>query len=271
MALIITFLIITLAVGAALLLLTDLALWQALLICLPVYLLLHVVYLGTLYLVALTVDRSKPLEKQSAICRLGAQTVLGLVCGYCNIHARLGGTEKLPRDGRFLLVCNHRSSFDPCVGVDKLRKWNVEYISKPSVLKIPVIGRIAYAAGFLPIDRENNREALKTILQAADYLKRGLCSMAVYPEGTRSRDGNMLPFHPGCFKIAQRANVPLVIAAIRGTENTMKNLPFKRTNVYMQILELVPAEQVKAMSTGQLAAHSREVMEKWLAETGERT
>lgn len=245
--------------------LSGAALWQGALFFLLVFLLLHVAYLLVLYLASLTVSRGKPLDKQNTICRWGCAGVIGLLCAYCGVRPHITGEDKLPTDRRFLLVCNHRSMFDPLVIMDRLRKYNISFISKPSNLRIPLVGRIAYAAGFLPIDRENNREALKTILQAADYLKRGVCSMAVYPEGTRSRSGEMLPFHPGCFKVAQRAGVPLVVSAVRGTEHVKKHILFRGTDVYLDILDVLPPERVQTMSTNELADYSRALMEKSLA------
>ncbi len=229
------------------------------------FLLFHVLFLLVLYLAALKVKPSVPLEKQEPLCRWGCGAIIGLLCAYCGIRPHINGREKLPTDSRFLLVCNHRSMFDPLVIMDRLRSYNISFISKPSNLKLPVIGRIAYGAGFLPIDRENNREALKTIIQAAGYLKNGLCSMAVYPEGTRSRTEELLPFHPGCFKVAQRAGVPLVISAVRGTEKVKKRLLFGQTHVYLDIIEVLPADKVKAMSTKELSDYSRELMEKSIA------
>ena len=76
----------------------------------------------------------------------------------------------------------------------------------------------------------------------------------------------MLPFHAGSFKIAQRAGVPLVIACVRGTEQVHRNFPWRPTRVTLEILELLPVEQVKAMSTQELAAYSRARMEAALKE-----
>ena len=93
--------------------------------------------------------------------------------------------------------------------------------------------------------------------------------MAVYPEGTRSKTGELGPFHAGSFKIAQRGNVPVVIAAIRGTEEVHRHFPFRPTRVALDILDVIPAERVKAMSTQELAAYSREKIEAALREKTE--
>ena len=155
--------------------------------------------------------------------------------------------------GRFLYVCNHRSGFDPVIVMDKLRRYEISFISKPSNMKLPLIGRVAYAAGFLAIDRENDRNALRTILTAADYMKRDICSMGIYPEGTRSRTGELLPFHAGSLKAAQKAKVPIVVACCSGGEKIMKRKGFGGTKVYLDILEVIPAETVCGMKTTELS------------------
>lgn len=239
--------------------------WQLLLVFLGVFLGENILFVLFFYLASLGVDRSKPLEKQNKLCRAACAQIIGLACDYCSIRAKIVGEEKLPKDERFLLISNHRSSFDPLIIMDKLRKYNISFISKPSNMELPVAGRIAYGAGFLAIDRENNRNALKTILQAADYLKRDLCSMAIYPEGTRNRGEGLLPFHAGSFKIAQKAGCPLVITAVSGTENIKPWRIFGGNKIKLNILEVIPAEKVKEMSTAELADYSCELITKSLS------
>ena len=95
-------------------------------------------------------------------------------------------------------------------------------------------------------------------------MKRDLCSIGIYPEGTRSKTGELLPFHSGSFKTAQRANVPVAVACVRGTEKVKMRLFLRPTDVYLDILEVIPAEKVKAMSTAELAEYSRKRMEERL-------
>ena len=93
--------------------------------------------------------------------------------------------------------------------------------------------------------------------------------MGIYPEGTRSKTGELLPFHAGSFKVAQKAGVPLAIACSRGTEHVMSNWLKRPTRVELSILEVLPPERVKAMSTQELAAYSREKIEAALQEKTE--
>ena len=238
--------------------------WKAALLFAGCFVALNLLYLLILGIGAMFVGNTKPVSKQSAFCRAGCIGVSALLSGYCFVRTHVTGLEKLPDAGRFLMVCNHRSMFDPIIVLDKLRRFNIAFISKPSNMRIPIAGRIAYGAGFLPVDRENDRKALVSIITAADYLKRDICSMAVYPEGTRSKTGELLPFHAGSFKIAQKADVPLVIAAVRDTQKIVKSILRGGADVYLDILEVVPAEKVKSMSTAELAEYSRGLIGGWL-------
>ena len=224
----------------------------------------HILFLAVFALLSRKTDLSRPEERQNPFARKAAIAVGEFLCFYAGLRPHIRGAEKLPKDSRFVFVCNHRSMFDPLMVMGHMAAWNIVFISKPSNLQIPLVGTIARAAGFLAIDRENDRKALRTILAAADYLKRGLCSMGIYPEGTRSHTDEMLPFHKGSFKVAQRANVPLAIACVRGTEKLKKGFLLHPHDVYLDILEVIPAAQVKAMSTSDLADHSRAIIQRCL-------
>ena len=237
------------------------ALWQAALLFVGAFVLANVLYILWAFSTSLLVkDIEKPIEKEIPICRFAAISVFGLLSAYVRLKVNMRGMEKLPESGRFLLVCNHRSGFDPVVLMRALNKYQLSCIAKPSIMNLPFIGKIAYGIGCLSIDRENDRNALKTILTAANYLKKDVCSICIFPEGTRSRSGKMLPFHAGSFKIAQRANVPVVVASLRGTEQVTKNAPFRASKVELEIIQLIDAEKVKAMNTQELADYSQQLI-----------
>ena len=230
----------------------------SLLAALGAFVLAHALYVSFFGLVSLFTPLDKPIEKQDRLCRFAVSFTSPLINFYAGIRAVVTGIELIPTDTRFLFVCNHRSMFDPLLTMESLRDYDISFITKPSNLKIPVAGRVAYAVGYLPIDRENDRNALKTILTAADYMKRDVCSIAVYPEGTRSKTKELLPFHAGCLKAAQRAKVPIVVAAMSGTERFQKMTVFAGAKVNLDILEVIPAETVCQMRTDALSNHIRE-------------
>ncbi len=235
----------------------------ALLISLGVFVLLHAIYVVFFWLLSLPIPMDRPLEKRHPFICWGVANGIAVLNVYFGVHPMITGLEKIPTEGRFLYVGNHRSGFDPVIVMDKLRQYEISFISKPSNMKLPLIGRIAYAAGFLAIDRENDRSALRTILTAADYMKRDICSIGIYPEGTRSRTKELLPFHAGSLKAAQKAKVPIVVVCCRGSENIIRNFKrFRRTKVSLDILELIPAETVCAMKTQELCAHIVQIIQQ---------
>ena len=242
------------------------------LLALPVFVLafglMHLLWLTTFWLLALPVDRSKPIEKQRASSREACRSVGRFLCLYAGAKPHFSGVEKLPADSRFLFVCNHQAGFDPLLVMGYLNRFNISFVAKLSLMALPMVGDIAWSAGFLGIDRENDRAALKTILTAVDYLKRDLCSVGIYPEGTRSRSGELLPFRSGSCKIAQRAKVPVAVACVRDTEKAVKGLFLRPRRCSLDILEVLPAERVCAMNTHELADCCRALMEKHLKEAG---
>ena len=254
-------LLFVLFLAAAALLHASPAVWTAGLWAFGVFAALNVLYVLFWVAVASTVDDEKPLEKPRPLCCFGCRHIPRWLCFWFRVRVLLTGEELVPEEGRFVIVSNHRSGFDPLTLEVALGKRGLAFISKPSNLKIPFVGKLAYGGCFLPIDRENDRKALKTILTAVDYIKKDFCSMGIYPEGTRSKTGELLPFHAGSFKIAQKANVPLVIACTSGSEQVMHNCLLRTTQVKLHILEVLPAEKVKAMNTQELAAYSRGLME----------
>lgn len=222
-------------------------------------LLLYILFLGTC---ALFVSPDKEYKNNSPFYRflLDSATVPALWCTRVKIH--VSGMEKVPVGKKVLFVSNHRSNFDPIITWRAFKKWKIAFISKPSNFKIPFFGRIVRKCCFMAIDRENPRNAIVTINKAAKLLKRQEVSIGIYPEGTRSKECKLLPFHNGVFKIAQKADADMVVLTVRGTEKIHKNFPFQRTHVYLDVLEIIPAGVVKSTKTDELGARIREEIEE---------
>lgn len=260
---ILLFLILAIIVSAIFLYFTQTGILRALLVFVLSFIAFNVLYMCFWAIVGLFIDNSKPIRRQSALCRGGCVGISTLALGYCWVRTKVYGLEKLPEGERFLLVSNHRSLFDPLIFMKYLRKYEMAFIGKPSALALPVVGKIGYGAGCLPIDRANDREALKTVLTAADYLKKNFCSMAIFPEGTRNKTGDtLLPFRPGAFKIAQKAGTPVVVAALCGTESINRNMFRRVTDTELHLLEVIPADEVREASTKELADRSSELIRK---------
>ena len=126
------------------------------------------------------------------------------------------GLENVPADVPVLYVANHRSYFD-IVTCYTLVKNNTGFIAKKEMEKFPSVQRWMKYINCQFLDRDNPREGLKTILKCIDLIKEGT-SIFVFPEGTRSLGGEMLPFKEGSFKIATKTGCPIIPVAIKDTE-----------------------------------------------------
>ena len=176
------------------------------------------------------------------------------------IRVHISGIEKIPRAEKVLFVCNHRSNFDPLITWDALRQWKIAFVSKPENFKVPFFGRIIRKCCSLLIDRENPRKAIVTINKAAKLLKEQEVSVGIYPEGTRSKTCALLPFHNGVFKIAQKAEAPIVVLCITGTEKISQRTPFQRTDVYLDVLDAFPTQGVKETKTEMIGTAVRHLI-----------
>ena len=218
-----------------------------------------VCFVSFLIILSLFVDLKKPNEKFSKLYNAVISFTLKIALSACNVKVVVEGEEKIP-EGRFLLVQNHRAMFDPIVSVAYLWKHEIGFISKPENYNLPIINKFMHRICCIPIDRENARNAVKSINAAAENIKNDICSMAIYPEGTRARDKEMLPFHSGSFKIATKSGVPIVVSTVDNTNKVHSNAPFKRTVITLRICEVISAEEVSSLGTAELSERARNTM-----------
>ncbi|MBQ7954536.1 MAG: 1-acyl-sn-glycerol-3-phosphate acyltransferase [Lachnospiraceae bacterium] len=134
----------------------------------------------------------------------------------CGTKAIVLGEENVPKDTAVLYVGNHRSFFDILLTYVRVPR-PTGYVSKKEMEKVPLLSIWMKLLHCLFLDRDNIKEGLKTILQGVEKAKSGI-SICIFPEGTRNRiPDTFLPFHEGSFKIAEKANVPIVPITLNNT------------------------------------------------------
>ena len=230
------------------------------------------VFIYVLFLVvcSLVVNPKKEYEHHSRFYRALLNGATAFAMKIMRIRIHTSGMAKVPENTKNLLfVSNHRSNFDPIITWHIFKKWQPAFVSKADNFKIPIFGRFIRKCCFMAIDRENPRNALKTILNAAELLKKDEVSIGIYPEGTRSKECKILPFHNGVFKIAQKANADIVVLAVSGTEQIHKNYPFRHTDVYLDVLKVIPAETVRATKTDAIGERIKTELENHLSKAQE--
>lgn len=141
----------------------------------------------------------------------------GARSGYrlAGIHVRRVGYERLQEGQAYLFIANHTSNLDPPVITSQLGR-RISIITKQELFNIPIFGRAMRAAGFVAINRSQRRSAIESVRTAVRVMQSGL-GMLIFPEGTRSRDGHLLPFKGGPFHLAMEAGVPVVPITIVGS------------------------------------------------------
>lgn len=229
---------------------------------------LALVLLAFLFLAlwCLPISMKQPVEEDSKTARriLYLYEELALTLLQVKIHTT--GLEKLPREGRFLLVCNHLSLLDPLILHIHTKESQLAFISKRENDRLILVNKLMHKTLCQPINRENDREALKTILKCVDILKTDRASIAVFPEGYTSRTGHLQPFRNGVFKIAQKAKVPIVVCTLRGAAPIFHNAArLRRTHVFLDLLEVVPTSQLQG-TTKQIGDHIYAAMAQNLGE-----
>lgn len=223
---------------------------------------------GFLWVVCALVDLDKPLPEEDspfyrAIMYVYIEALMNLVL--VRLHTK--GLEQTPKEGRFVVVCNHLFLADPGIVHHCFRKSQLAFITKYENFEMPIISKFMYKTLCQPIDRENDRQALKTILKCISLIKEDKVSIGVFPEGYTSKDGFVHPFRPGVFKIAQKTQVPIVVCTIQNTRMIFKNLKkLKRTDVDFHLVDVIQPEDYKGLTTVQL---SDLVYEKMISDLGE--
>jgi 1-acyl-sn-glycerol-3-phosphate acyltransferase len=131
------------------------------------------------------------------------------------IRVEVQGLENLQPSRSYIFMSNHVSNLDPSVFVPNI-PGRCSVFFKKEVLRLPIFGKILKMAEMVPVDRHNREAAIESVHAAAKVLRRGL-NMVVFPEGTRSMDGRLLPFKKGPFHLAMEAGVPVVPVTLLGT------------------------------------------------------
>ncbi len=207
-----------------------------------------------LWICCAVVDMKKPVTEDSKFYRTIMYLFEEAAMAIIGVRIEKIGMEKTPADGRFLLVCNHVYDLDPIVLHLCFRNSQLAFITKWENEKKFLVGQLMHMTLCQSINRENDREALKTILSCIKILKEDKASVAVFPEGYTSMDRLLHNFRPGVFKIAQKAEVPIVVCTVRNTYKALDNvLHLKPTHVQVRLLEVIPASELKGVTTTQIA------------------
>ncbi len=242
----------------------TLSFWWLLPLFIGAFVAVIVLFLVVLYVISLFLPKKKRVTRPKPFCTFMIRITMDWLMRLFRIRIKLSGIEKLP-DCPCVLVSNHRSDFDPMTVLAVMKGRKPVYISKEANFKIPIVGNFIHHAGFLAIDRGNGMRAMRTLDRAAEMMHDIGVDIGIYPEGTRSKTGELLRFRPGAFVLAKRAEAPIAVMVTRGTEKIGHNAPRLRpTRVELTVLGVISREQVAEMEKEELSTLARGMIEEGL-------
>ena len=170
-----------------------------------------------------------------------------------NIDLQVTGTENIPKEGGFMLYANHQGMFD-VLAVAATCDTPVGAVLKKELYDIPFIHQVAICTKSFPMDREDVRQSLTVIQNVIREVKAGR-NYLIFPEGTRSRDGNRMgQFHSGSFRCATKSKCPIVPVALVDSFKVLDQKGSKPVAVQIHYLAPIVWEQYKDLNTTELAA-----------------
>ena len=214
-----------------------------------------------LLVLASAVDLKKEQDHDSKLYRKTIELYLDAALPPLRWNIKTKGMDKVPADGRFLVVCNHVSLADPVVLLHVFAGRQLAFISKQENQSLFIVGKVMHKMLCQPINRENDREALKTIVKCIQILRDDKASVAVFPEGYIHPDRKLHHFRSGVFKIAQKAEVPIVVCTLKNTLNAIPNLLHHcHSNIEASVLEVIYPEEFMELHTTDIAQRVYEIM-----------
>ena len=219
------------------------------------------VVLGTVAIILSLPDSSG--NTPHLVARLWGKILLSIT----GTKVKIQGLENINPQKSYILVSNHQSAFDIFALLGYL-SHQFRWIAKASLFRAPFLGWAMSRIGYIPIERDSPKKAYRSMLRAAEKVQQGV-SVIIFPEGTRSPDGNLQPFKKGVFLIALKSQAPIVPIAIRGTAKIMPKGDWRAHPGDVQIIIGPPIETagIPPEKEWELSQRIRNALLQYIAQT----
>lgn len=201
-----------------------------------------------------------------------ASSVFGKAWSRVNLVAMLAGVDiegadKINRNQSYVVSANHQSLIDIYV-LNGYLNLDFKWVMKQELKKVPILGMACVKMGHIIIDRTNTKAAQESINKARSSIERGN-SVIFFPEGTRSLDGELLPFKKGAFRLATELKLPVLPITIQGTKDILpaSTKSWRPGRIKMRILDPITAEEVADMDANALTVRTKAVIEAGMKHT----
>lgn len=185
-----------------------------------------------------------------------------------NMEVKVVGQENIPKENGFLMYSNHQGLFDIlAIAAYCDAPWGA--VLKKELYKIPFMKQIVDCTYSFPMDREDIKQSMQVIQAVTKEVQKGR-NYLIFPEGTRSKNGNeMLEFHGGSFKCATKAKCPILPIALIDTHKIFDEKGSKPVTIQIHYLKPIPYEEYKGMKTMELAKLVHDRIEQTIKENCE--
>jgi len=175
------------------------------------------------------------------------------------VSIRVNGLDLIDPKRQYIFMVNHQSNLDIPVLIQSLPGFQLRWLTKKELLWIPLFGWALWAAKEIFVDRADRNDALRSLNKAKARMAGGI-SVVIFPEGTRSSDGRLLPFKRGGFLLAARTQTAIVPVAINGSGNILPkgDWRLRRGVVEVTVSPPVAAADHRSASSRTLSAQVRE-------------
>lgn len=180
------------------------------------------------------------------------------------LNIKIIGKNKLPKKGGYVIYANHKSYADPFI-LYQIVNRPTGMAAKKGIYKLPIVRSWMPLFGCIQIDRENNREAAKAILKGIEQIKQGMI-MGIFPEGgIKDRDDEkMVSIKAGAYKLATKAEAPIVPVTMIGATEVKHRAPFRSTKIKVIIHDPITKEDYEGLSTVEVGEKVAELINQTL-------
>ncbi len=193
----------------------------------------------------------------SMVMRIWGRTLL-LAAG---VKVKIEGLENIQKGESYIVIANHQSHMDIPILLAHL-PLPLRIIAKKELFRIPLFGWGMAAAGILKIDRSNRKKSIETLNKAEKIMRENNLAILAFPEGTRSRNGNLQPFKKGPFILAINTKLPLLPVSVSGTYGILPRgkIRIKAGKVLLRIHPPVPTESLGLPDRNTLVKETEELI-----------
>ena len=186
------------------------------------------------------------------------------------VPVRAHGMSRIDWNSPQVLVSNHVSFYD-VFALAAIVPVPYAFVAKKELERIPFFGMAWKAAGHISVDRTDRARAIQSLRRAAESIREARSTVIIFPEGTRSLSGEMLPFKKGAFMLAIEAGVPVVPVVVRGSREIQRpgSLRIRPQEIHVHFGEPLRPEAGEGASVERFVARVRSRMEEMLAAPAE--